>query len=91
VYSRLTFLIYLNDDFDGGCTTFFLPSAAKTGTLEARGVKPRRGSVCVFPHGKAAGSLLHEGSGVTRGKKYVIRTEVLYEVDKSERVDAAKD
>jgi hypothetical protein len=91
VYSRLTFLIYLNDNFDGGCTTFFLPSEAKMGTLEARGVKPRKGSVCVFPHGKAAGSLLHEGSGVTRGAKYVIRTEVLYEVDKSERVDAAKD
>ncbi|KIM43787.1 hypothetical protein M413DRAFT_443685 [Hebeloma cylindrosporum] len=91
VYSRLTFLIYLNDDFDGGCTTFFLPSEAKMGTLDARGVKPRKGSVCVFPHGKASGSLLHEGSGVTRGAKYVIRTEVLYEVDKSERVDAAKD
>ncbi|KAJ7267234.1 hypothetical protein C8J57DRAFT_362283 [Mycena rebaudengoi] len=86
VYSRLTFLIYLNDDFDGGCTTFFLPSR-ETGVLEARPVKPRIGSVCVFPHGAARGSLLHEGSGVTEGTKYVIRTEVLYEVDKSERVE----
>ncbi|KAJ7779201.1 hypothetical protein B0H16DRAFT_808617 [Mycena metata] len=87
VYSRLTFLIYLNDDFDGGCTTFFLPSA-EHGVLEARPVKPRTGTVCVFPHGAARGSLLHEGSGVTRGAKYVIRTEVLYDVDKSERVDS---
>ncbi|KAJ7182835.1 hypothetical protein C8R43DRAFT_968201 [Mycena crocata] len=87
VYSRLTFLIYLNDDFDGGCTTFFLPSA-EHGVLEARPVKPRTGTVCVFPHGAARGSLLHEGSGVTEGAKYVIRTEVLYEVDKSERVDS---
>ncbi|KAJ7097605.1 hypothetical protein C8R44DRAFT_643119 [Mycena epipterygia] len=86
VYSRLTFLIYLNDDFDGGCTTFFLPSA-EHGVLEARPVKPRTGTVCVFPHGAARGSLLHEGSGVTSGAKYVIRTEVLYEVDKSERID----
>ncbi|KAJ7770285.1 hypothetical protein DFH07DRAFT_735466 [Mycena maculata] len=88
VYSRLTFLIYLNDDFDGGCTTFFLPSA-EHGVLEARPVKPRTGTVCVFPHGAARGSLLHEGSGVTQGAKYVIRTEVLYEVDKSERVDSS--
>jgi hypothetical protein len=59
VYSRLTFLIYLNDGFDGGCTTFFLPSA-EHGILEARPVKPRTGTVCVFPHGAARGSLLHE-------------------------------
>ncbi|KAJ7705603.1 hypothetical protein B0H17DRAFT_1038398 [Mycena rosella] len=87
VYSRLTFLIYLNDDFAGGCTTFFLPSAEQ-GVLEARPVQPRAGTVCVFPHGAARGSLLHEGSGVTEGAKYVIRTEVLYEVDKSERVES---
>ncbi|KAF9479132.1 hypothetical protein BDN70DRAFT_879108 [Pholiota conissans] len=90
VYSRLTFLIYLNDDFEGGCTTFFLPSSTQ-GILEARPVKPRTGTVAVFPHGAAKGSLLHEGSGVLSGAKYVIRTEVLYEVDKSERIDASKD
>ncbi|KAF9527268.1 hypothetical protein CPB83DRAFT_895488 [Crepidotus variabilis] len=90
VYSRLTFLIYLNDDFEGGCTTFFLPCSS-SGVLEARPVKPRAGTVCVFPHGAAKGSLLHEGSGVTSGAKYIIRTEVLYEVDKSERIDATKD
>ncbi|KAJ7220677.1 hypothetical protein GGX14DRAFT_431684 [Mycena pura] len=87
LYSRLTFLIYLNDDFDGGCTTFFLP-AAEAGVVDARPVRPRTGTVCVFPHGAAKGSLLHEGSGVTQGAKYIIRTEVLYEVDKSERVDS---
>lgn len=59
VYSRLTLLIYLNDDFDGGCTTFFLPSP-NSGVLEARPVKPRAGTVCIFPHGATAGSLLHE-------------------------------
>ncbi|KAF7313939.1 Fe2OG dioxygenase domain-containing protein [Mycena chlorophos] len=88
LYSRLTFLIYLNDNFDGGCTTFFLPGA-EAGIMDARPVRPRTGTVCVFPHGAALGSLLHEGSGVTEGAKYVIRTEVLYEVDASERVDGA--
>ncbi|KAF8884436.1 hypothetical protein CPB84DRAFT_1850670 [Gymnopilus junonius] len=88
-YSRLTLLIYLNDGFTGGHTTFFLPSSTP-GILEARPVQPRTGTVCVFPHGAARGSLLHEGSGVLEGAKYVIRTEILYEVDERERVDAAQ-
>ncbi|OZJ04572.1 hypothetical protein BZG36_02757 [Bifiguratus adelaidae] len=78
-WSRLTFLIYLNDEFDGGATTFFMP-AAQEGTLDARPVSPRQGSVLCFPHGNTKGSLLHEGSPVTRGAKYVIRTDVLYMV-----------
>lgn len=88
-YSRLTLLIYLNDSFTGGNTTFFLPSSSP-GILEARPVRPRTGTVCVFPHGAAKGSLLHEGSGVLEGAKYVIRTEILYEVEERERVDAAQ-
>ena len=84
--SRLTFLIYLNDDFDGGCTTFYLPSTAAVGGAEqlcARGVVPRAGSVLCFPQGNTA-SLLHEGSAVTRGVKYVIRSDVLYTVHRPE-------
>ena len=46
--------------------------------LEARGVSPCCGNVLVFPHGDTAGSLVHEGSAVTKGVKYVIRTDVLY-------------
>lgn len=76
-WSRLTFLIYLNDDFDNGCTTFFLPSPVE-GSLHAYGVKPKAGCALVFGHGDT-NSLLHEGSPVVGGAKYVIRTEVLYE------------
>ncbi len=46
--------------------------------LEARGVSPRAGNVLVFPHGGTMGSLVHEGSAVTKGVKYVVRTDVLY-------------
>ncbi|OEU20161.1 hypothetical protein FRACYDRAFT_236230 [Fragilariopsis cylindrus CCMP1102] len=107
--SYLTFLIYLNDNFEGGETKFYYPvttttttttttstttsnkdnntdndtpataTATKTQTsLVARGVIPKRGSVLVFPQGNTA-SLLHEGSAVTKGIKYVIRTDVLYQ------------
>ena len=54
--SRLTFLVYLNEDFDGGCTTFFLPNAAREGTMDAFPVRPRAGSVLVFPHGGTGGT-----------------------------------
>ena len=70
--SRLTCLVYLNEGFDGGSTTFYIPAAGGAG-LEARGVKPQAGAVLFFPQGNTA-SLVHEGSEVTRGCKYVIRT-----------------
>ena len=75
IKSYLTFLIYLNDDFDGGETRFYLPTD-KDGMM-ARGIVPKRGAALVFPQGNTS-SLIHEGSAVTRGTKYVIRTDVLY-------------
>lgn len=81
--SLFTFLIYLNDEFEAGQTTFFLPSA-REGSMNAYPVKPIQGSVLMFPHGETEGSLLHEGTGVQQGlkpsAKYVIRTDVLYDV-----------
>ncbi|GFR47192.1 hypothetical protein Agub_g8784 [Astrephomene gubernaculifera] len=80
-WSRLTFLVYLNDDFEGGATTFYTPAPAGSGAcLEAHSVKPVAGNISVFPHGDTLGSLVHEGAAVTRGSKYVIRTEVLYKL-----------
>ncbi|KAF2008690.1 prolyl 4-hydroxylase [Aaosphaeria arxii CBS 175.79] len=78
--SLFTFLIYLNDDFRGGETTFFIPSV-KEGVINAYPVKPIMGSVAVFPHGEAQGALLHEGTGVVEGAKYVIRTDVEYDIN----------
>ncbi|SCV73955.1 BQ2448_6385 [Microbotryum intermedium] len=80
--SRLTFLIYLNDHFTNGCTTFFLPCPHQIGRLDAYPIKPLMGAALVFPHGDSKGSLLHEGSPVMgEGEaKYVIRTEVIYKL-----------
>lgn len=53
--------------------------------MNAYSVKPIQGSIIMFPHGETEGSLLHEGTGVRKGSepsaKYVIRTDVLYDVD----------
>jgi hypothetical protein len=78
-WSRLTLVLYLNDDFEGGTTTFFAAAPDAAGVLEARGVRPARGAALLFPHGGAAGSLVHEGSAVARGVKYIVRTDVVYE------------
>ncbi|KAL3450321.1 hypothetical protein BJX65DRAFT_270582 [Aspergillus insuetus] len=77
--SMYTFLLYLNDEFEGGETTFFMP-AAREGVLNAYPVRPVMGSVAIFPHGEANGALLHEGTGVRKGAKYIIRTDVEYDV-----------
>ena len=66
--SRLTFMIYLNDDFDGGTTEFYGDDEAPRAS-----VRPRRGSALVFVHAQ-----LHEGAPVLRGRKYVLRTDVMY-------------
>jgi len=77
VKSYLTFLMYLNDDFQGGETRFYFPSG---NGMAARGVIPKQGAVLVFPQGNTA-SLIHEGSAVTEGTKFVVRTDVLYRVE----------
>ena len=66
--SRLTFMVYLNDDFTGGETRFYLDNGMPR--LE---VKPERGMALVFVHRQ-----LHEGAPVVEGRKYVLRTDVMY-------------
>lgn len=60
--SRITFMIYLNDDFTGGDTEF----------REFK-ITPASGSALLFPH-----PLMHQGGTITEGVKYVLRTDVMY-------------
>ena len=77
-WSQLTFLLYLDDDYDGGETTFFVPSEEMPGTGSLVSVSVPKGSVLAFYHGEHELSPLHEGSLVTRGVKRIIRSDVLY-------------
>jgi predicted 2-oxoglutarate/Fe(II)-dependent dioxygenase YbiX len=70
-WSRFTLMIYLNDDFEGGNTIFQVESVPD-GLLR---VAPRAGMALLFRHDEV---LLHTGDLVTRGKKYVLRTDVMY-------------
>ena len=66
--SQLTFMVYLNADFSGGETKFYNANRELHVT-----VRPERGMALVFVHLQ-----LHEGAPVVRGRKYVLRTDVMY-------------
>ncbi len=57
-----TFLIYLNEDFEGGETAF-----------DGFSVKPQTGYALCFLH-----ELRHTGTLVHNGRKYVLRTDVMF-------------
>src|SRR5262249_21141239 len=61
-HSLLTFMVYLNDDFDGGETAF-----------RDVVVEPKAGMALLFRH-----DIYHEGRAVTRGRKYVLRSDVMF-------------
>ena len=63
----LTILLYLNSDFVGGETKFMEQ-------LEAS-ITPQTGAVAIFQH-----KIRHEGAKVIRGTKYLLRTDVIYEI-----------
>ena len=64
----LTFMVYLNEGCQGGGTNFNYPG----GTLKLV-VRPERGKALVFLHQQ-----LHEGAPVTGGRKYALRTDVMF-------------
>lgn len=60
--SRLTFFIYLNQDFEGGATSF-----------DSLTIQPQTGTALCFKH-----ELKHQGNEVGKGLKYVLRSDVMY-------------
>jgi len=68
IESRMSFLVYLNDDYQGGETKF------RTRNIK---IKAKKGSALCFVHEQ-----WHEGSPVLQGRKYVLRSDVMYQVIK---------
>jgi prolyl 4-hydroxylase len=71
--SQLTFMIYLNDGMTGGETRFFADLEQVVQQRPYLSVQPREGMALAFLH-----SIWHEGAVVHSGKKYVLRTDVMY-------------
>jgi prolyl 4-hydroxylase len=62
--SLLTFMVYLNEGFEGGNTAFLDFDAS---------AMPKTGRALLFQH-----QVLHEGCQVLTGTKYVLRSDVMY-------------
>ena len=70
--SFFTFMVYLNDDFEGGATSF-RDDGGGASIGRAFRVTPRQGMALLFHH-----PIWHRGDPVTVGRKYVLRTDVMY-------------
>lgn len=61
-WSSYTFMVYLNEEMVGGETIF-----------NEHSIKPVTGKALIFKH-----ELVHQGSKVIEGVKYVLRSDVMY-------------
>lgn len=73
IQSKLTFMIYLNDneDYRGGRTLFF---NSKEDDTIIESFEPDAGDLIIFDH-----NLWHSGEKVEQGEKYILRSDILYE------------
>ncbi|MBE9399714.1 2OG-Fe(II) oxygenase [Pontibacterium sp. N1Y112] len=84
-WSKMTFLVLLSEDFEGGSTQFWVnkDDPSKPGYTEKDSLKvdirTPAGSVLCFPHGRHPMHCLHSSEEILKGTKYIIRTDVLFE------------
>jgi len=73
--SKVTFLMYLNEDCEGG-ETIFRPKGIPVGGEGEYKIPPELGSALLFQH-----QLWHEGAPLISGSKYVLRTDIFYQIE----------
>lgn len=67
--SQITLQLYLNENFEGGETTFINPYNDE----DLGKYIPKTGSVLLFQH-----DMYHEGSTLLKGIKYAMRTDIMF-------------
>lgn len=70
--SNFTVQFYLNDDYQGGETTFIEELPVKGRDKHKIPIKGQKGRAVIFTQ-----DLLHEGSTVSEGTKYTLRTDLM--------------
>ncbi len=76
--STITILIYLNEKYEGGYTTFYSNPDDKCGYT----LKPKTGMICMMDQ-----TIGHEVPSLLNGVKYVARTELMYKKAEMESND----
>ncbi len=85
-YSQLTILLFLSDDYDGGATQFQVSATdpsrpARFGeTVTTVDIRTPLGGALCFPHGSHPQHCVHASTPITQGSKYIIRSDVLFEL-----------
>ena len=85
-FSRMTFLLLLNDDFEGGETAFYVDKndaskpAKRTEDVKIEEIRTALGTALCFPHGEHPLHAMHGSREILSGVKYIIRTDVLFEI-----------
>ena len=85
-YSMLTMLLFLSDGYEGGATQFLVsrsdPSRPSLVHSDANQVSVRTplGAALCFPHGYHPLHCTHASEQIISGYKYIIRTDVLFEL-----------
>jgi hypothetical protein len=69
IISTITILIYLNNNYEGGYTTFYKDINDKKGII----IIPKIGMICLMDQ-----TIGHEVPELKKGIKYIIRTELMY-------------
>ena len=84
LFSQYTYLVFLDDDFDGGETEFYVRKsdpalpARRNDDLQIVRIRTPAGSVLCFPHGTHPLHCVHSSAPITRGTKTIIRTDLLF-------------
>ena len=85
-WSELSMLLFLSEDYQGGATPFLVsrsdPSKPARANHDAAIIDvctPLGGALC-FPHGTHPLHCLHASQKIESGYKYIIRTDVLFEL-----------
>ena len=76
-------MVYLNDDFEGGQTRFFNESQRHYAEADRDKIiytyQPSIGDAMVF-----FGQHTHDGAVLTKGSKYILRSEVMYQLRRND-------
>mmetsp|Transcript_20106 Transcript_20106/g.69746 ORF Transcript_20106/g.69746 Transcript_20106/m.69746 type:complete len:366 (-) Transcript_20106:184-1281(-) len=76
--SLQTFMLYLNDGFEGAPTSFYSNKQSQYSSPKPENViyelNPERGSCVVFNH-----CILHDGGELKNGTKYILRSELMFQ------------
>jgi WD40 repeat protein len=69
----MTFLLYLNDDYEGGETKFY---KNKNDEIPLFTYKAEKGDLLIFDH-----DIWHEGSAIISGEKYILRSDLIFKIE----------